>query len=69
MSINTPTAAKDYARHIAANCFNDEIRAIVARELLDRVVQSSDPSIADALAEARHTATELVTAYDRQYRD
>lgn len=69
MDINTPTAAKDYARHIAANCFNDEVRAIVARELLERIVQSSDPSVADALADARWSAAELVTAYDRQYRD
>jgi hypothetical protein len=68
-SVNTPRAAKELAGIISGVCFNDEIRAHVARELLSRIMSASDDSVETARAAAVLAATELTTAYDRQYRD
>jgi len=68
-SVQTPTRAKEFATIIAAACFNDEIRAIVARELLSRILTPADDAIAAKHTAAFCAAGELTTAYDRQYRD
>jgi hypothetical protein len=67
--MNTPTDAKRYAREIAANCFNDEIKAHVARELLSWICAHANPAIAEARELAVVAAGTLTSAYDRQYRD
>jgi hypothetical protein len=67
--INTPNDAKRLAATVSAQCFNDEIRAIVARELLRAIVPHVDEKIADALRTALAASGSLVAAYDQQYRD
>lgn len=67
--IDTPNAAKQLALEVAAQCFNDEIRAHVVAELLKHIVPSNTPSIAAARDTVILAAGKLTSAYDRQYRD
>jgi hypothetical protein len=69
-SIQTPTAAKQLAAAMFAACYNDEIRAILAKELIRRIDTTMHE---DAIAKAHQSAWEatsaLVTAFDRQFTD
>jgi hypothetical protein len=68
-SITTPNAAKVAAAIVSAACFNDEIRAHVAQQLLARILTPADDAVARAYFAARDASTKLATAYDRQFRD
>lgn len=68
-SLQTPRDASAAASLIASACFNDEIRAIVARQLLRSIVRPHDAAIAVQLEKAQDAASSLVNAFDRQYRD
>jgi hypothetical protein len=68
-SLKTPRDASAAASLIASACFNDEIKAIVARQLLRSIVRPHDAAIAVQLEKAQDAASSLVNAFDRQYRD
>ncbi len=65
-SLQTPTAAKSLAIAMAAACYNDEIRAILAAELLKTIARCPDHALLGIATEA---ASKLAIAYDRQYQD
>lgn len=67
--ISTPNSAKQLSLEIAAQCFNDEIRAHFALGIVSRIVPHNDPKIAAATEAARAALSALTAAYDRQYRD
>lgn len=65
--IDTPAAAARFAASGSVVCFNDEIRAHVARELLMRTLPSDTPAIAAARDAALLAIGALCNAYDRQH--
>lgn len=65
-SVQTPNAAKQLAADIAYACYNDEIRAIVADELLSLISSAPDRK---RLSNALEASGMLCASFDRQYQD
>lgn len=68
--VQTPNAAKQYAHAVFDACYNDEIRAIVAWELLRRMESvTGDDAVCKAYRSAWVSMTQLVSSFDRQFQD